>query len=146
VQLGLFFRSCIHPISKKHSAFTRLRQTPLHKQFHQKKKTTASHRHRRAGIFSFTVSLVPLSRSYITGLLQIMMSGLGDLPTPGTPPFFPALLASIRAAAPGLPLDPVVLQALLLCLLAGDKNLILRTREEDVSSVSKLAASVSKSL
>ncbi|KIM75934.1 hypothetical protein PILCRDRAFT_826765 [Piloderma croceum F 1598] len=70
-----------------------------------------------------------------------MMSGLGDLPTPGTPPFFPALLASIRAAAPGLPLDPVVMQALLLCLLAGDKNLILRTREEDVPSVSKLAAS-----
>jgi len=74
------------------------------------------------------------------------MSGFVDidiLPQPGTPPFFPAVLASIRTAAPSLPLDPVVLQALLLCLLAGDKNLILRTREEDVGSVSKLAASVS---
>jgi hypothetical protein len=74
------------------------------------------------------------------------MSGLGGasaLPHPGTPPFFPAVLASIRAAAPSLPLDPVVLQALLLCLLAGDKNLILRAREEDVGAVSKLTASVS---
>lgn len=72
------------------------------------------------------------------------MTGFGDggvLPRVGTPPFFPALLSSIRAAAPNLPLDPVVLQALLLCLLAGDKNLILRTREEDVRSVTKLAAS-----
>lgn len=78
------------------------------------------------------------------------MPGLSDtsppLPHPGTPPFFPALLANIRAAAPSLPLDPVVLQALLLCLLAGGKNLILRTREEDVGAVSKLAASVSLSL
>jgi hypothetical protein len=71
------------------------------------------------------------------------MTGFGELPHPGTPPYFPALLACIRAAAPSLPLDPVVLQALLLCLLAGDKNLILRTREEDVASVSKLATSVS---
>src|ERR1700685_2052881 len=67
----------------------------------------------------------------------------GALPHPGTPRFFPAVLTSIRAAAPSLPMDPVVLQAILLCLLAGDKNLILRTREEDMGLVSKLAASVS---
>jgi hypothetical protein len=74
------------------------------------------------------------------------MSGVIDLdslPQPGTQPFFPALLSCIRSAAPSLPLDPVVLQALLLCLLADDKNLILRTREEDIGCVSKLVASVS---
>ena len=70
------------------------------------------------------------------------MSGdSGVLPQAGTPPFFPAVLASIRAAAPNLPLDPVLLQALLLSFLAR-QNLILRTREEDIGSVSKLAASV----
>lgn len=63
---------------------------------------------------------------------------------PGTPSFFPAVLAQIRGATPHIPLDPVILQALLLCILAGDKNLILRTREEDVGPVAKLAASVSK--
>lgn len=76
------------------------------------------------------------------------MSGVidpNDLPNAGTPPFFPSLLASIRGVAPSLPLDPVVLQALLLCILAGDKSLILRTREDDIGSVSKLVASVSKS-
>jgi hypothetical protein len=74
------------------------------------------------------------------------MSGVIDpdtLPHPGTPPFFPAVLSRIRAAAPSLPLDPVVLQALFLCLLADDKNLILRTREEDIGSATKLAVSVS---
>jgi hypothetical protein len=65
------------------------------------------------------------------------------LPQVGTPPFFPAVLAGIRTAAPTLPLDPVVLQTLLLCLIAGEKNLILRTQEEDMASVSKLTASVS---
>lgn len=71
------------------------------------------------------------------------MSDFDSLPQPGTQPFFPALLSCIRCAAPSLPLDPVVLQALLLCLLAGNKNLILRTREEDIGYVSKLATSVS---
>lgn len=71
------------------------------------------------------------------------------LPAPTSPDFFPALLAGIRTVAPSFPVHPVVLQSILLCLIAagdGDvKNLILRTREEDVSLVSKLAASVSKS-
>jgi hypothetical protein len=77
------------------------------------------------------------------GVAAIGDAGVLRLPHPATPPFFPALLASIRTSAPNLPLDPVVLQALLLCLIAGEKNLILRTREEDVASVSKLATSVS---
>lgn len=78
-----------------------------------------------------------------------VMSGVIDLDSlaqPGTQSFFPALLSSVRNAAPSLPLDPVVFQALLLCLLAGDKNLILRTREDDIGCVSKLVASVSRQL
>ena len=76
------------------------------------------------------------------------MNGLdtGVLPDPGTPAFFPAILAQIRGAAPHLALDPVLLQALLLCLLAGNKHLILRTREDDIGPVSKLAVSVSDAL
>ncbi|EGO00505.1 hypothetical protein SERLA73DRAFT_73217 [Serpula lacrymans var. lacrymans S7.3] len=61
------------------------------------------------------------------------------LPRPASPLFFPTLLAYIHSLAPSLPLDPVILQSLLLCLIAGHKNLILRTREEDVGLVSKLA-------
>lgn len=75
-----------------------------------------------------------------------MMNGPADtgvLPDPGTPAFFPAVLSQIRGAAPHLALDPVLLQALLLCLLAGNKNLILRTREDEIGPVSKLAVSVS---
>lgn len=69
------------------------------------------------------------------------------VPQPGTPPFFPSLLSSIRTNAPNVPLDPVALQAVLLCLLAGNKNLILRsTREDDIGSVAKVTASVSLSL
>lgn len=66
------------------------------------------------------------------------------LPQPGTPAFFPSLLSSIRTNAPNVPLEPVALQSILLCLLAGNKNLILRSaREDDISSVTKLTASVS---
>ncbi|KAH9948942.1 hypothetical protein B0H21DRAFT_843290 [Amylocystis lapponica] len=79
----------------------------------------------------------------------------------GTPDYIPSLLSRIRSAHPTLPLDPVVLQTLLLCLIAhtphfataydaqgcaghlerpsGERlsggtcfNLILRTREEDI--------------
>ena len=62
---------------------------------------------------------------------------------PGTPSFFPALLEHIKSAAPGLPTDPVILQSLLLCIMAGNKNVILRTREEDVSVVQNLTVLVS---
>lgn len=61
---------------------------------------------------------------------------------PGTSDYFPDLLARLRAAAPSLPLEPVVFQSLLLCLAAGDKNLILRTHEEDISVVQKIAVSI----
>ncbi|KAH7923143.1 hypothetical protein BV22DRAFT_1196906 [Leucogyrophana mollusca] len=60
------------------------------------------------------------------------------LPHPGTHLLYPALLAQIRTAVPNFPLDPIVLRALLLCIIAGNRNLILRTREEDVGVLSKL--------
>ncbi|KAG0700834.1 hypothetical protein DFH29DRAFT_807025 [Suillus ampliporus] len=62
-----------------------------------------------------------------------------NLPNPGSSLFLPSLLAHIRAAAPGLPLEPIIIQVLLLCIVSGDRNLILRTREEDIGLVSRLA-------
>ncbi|KAG1752869.1 hypothetical protein EDB19DRAFT_1670259 [Suillus lakei] len=62
-----------------------------------------------------------------------------NLPLPGSTLFLPSLLAHIRAAAPGLPLEPIIIQVLLLCIVSGDRNLILRTREEDIGLVSRLA-------
>lgn len=64
----------------------------------------------------------------------------------GTPTFFPSLLSYVHDAASSpsaLPLDPVIFQSILLCLVAGDKHLILRTPEEDVGLVLKLAFWVS---
>ncbi|KAH9484875.1 hypothetical protein JR316_0001777 [Psilocybe cubensis] len=58
----------------------------------------------------------------------------------GTQAFLPALLSYIRSLAntTSLPLDHVIFQSVLVCLIAGDKHLILRTPEEDVSFVVKL--------
>lgn len=80
----------------------------------------------------------------------------GLTPLIGTQAFLPALLAHIRAATvvPGshgsptsnpacLPLDTVIFQSILLCLIAKDKHLILRTPEEDVGLAVKLAVWVS---
>ncbi|KAJ7647010.1 hypothetical protein FB45DRAFT_892081 [Roridomyces roridus] len=56
------------------------------------------------------------------------------------PTFFPTLLAHVRELAPAsLPLDAVVFQSVLRCLIAGEKHLLLRAREEDVRLVVKLA-------
>lgn len=66
-------------------------------------------------------------------------------PPVGTHPFLPALLTHVRATVPGFPLEPVIIQVLLLCIASGDKNLILRTRDEDVTFVSKLTTLVSLS-
>lgn len=65
----------------------------------------------------------------------------------GTQAFLPALLSYIRnvAAPVSLPLDHVIFQSILLCLVAGDKHLILRTPEEDVGLVVRLAVWVSSS-
>ena len=63
----------------------------------------------------------------------------------GTPAFFPALVIYIRSLSnsPSLPLDQVIVKSILLCLIAGDKHLILRTPEEDIGLVVKLVAWVS---
>ncbi|KAF8840700.1 hypothetical protein BDN67DRAFT_607442 [Paxillus ammoniavirescens] len=62
------------------------------------------------------------------------------LPRPGTQFFLASLLGHVRAAAPGLPMEPVIIQVLLLCIISGDRNLILRTRDEDVGLVTKLTS------
>ncbi|TFK21103.1 hypothetical protein FA15DRAFT_672886 [Coprinopsis marcescibilis] len=58
----------------------------------------------------------------------------------GSPAFFPAFLNYIRSLSnsPSLPLDAVIIKSILLCIVAGDKNLILRTPEEDIGAVVKL--------
>jgi hypothetical protein len=70
-----------------------------------------------------------------------------DLPLQlvGTQAFLPALHVYIRnvANAASLPLDHVIFRSLLLCLIAGDKHLILRTPEEDVGLTVKLTVWVS---
>lgn len=74
---------------------------------------------------------------------------------PETQPYFSSCLAKIRETHPDFPLDPVIFQSILLCLIAGGagdcagdaphacKNLILRTGAEDVSLVLNLATMVS---
>ncbi|KAF7376435.1 hypothetical protein MSAN_00059100 [Mycena sanguinolenta] len=58
----------------------------------------------------------------------------------GSPTFFPALLAHVRELAPpSLPVDPVVFQSILLCLVSGEKHLLLRSPAKDVRLVVKLA-------
>lgn len=75
---------------------------------------------------------------------------------PGAPPYFTSFLNKIREAHPDFPLDPVIFQSILLCLIAGgahggagesssrgSKNLILRTSLEDIGIVQNIAALVS---
>lgn len=63
--------------------------------------------------------------------------------TPGTPDFFLSLLEYIRTSASSFPLDPVIFQSVILCVMVGNKHLLLRTREEDIPIVQNLAALVS---
>ncbi|KAF6763312.1 hypothetical protein DFP72DRAFT_529209 [Ephemerocybe angulata] len=60
----------------------------------------------------------------------------------GSPGFFPALINHIKSLSnfPSLPLDQVTVQSVLLCLIAGEKHLILRTPEEDIGLAVKLVA------
>ncbi|KAI0084911.1 hypothetical protein BDY19DRAFT_968820 [Irpex rosettiformis] len=71
-------------------------------------------------------------------------------PSPGTSAYFPSLVNRIRNVHPDLPLDTVILQSILLCLVAtppggsdigysGQKSLVLRTKEEDIGIVLSLA-------
>jgi hypothetical protein len=65
------------------------------------------------------------------------------LPPIGSLDFFPALVNHLTDKPSCPPVDPSVLQSILLCIVAGDKHLILRTHEADVGAVAKVAASVS---
>ncbi|KAF9446216.1 hypothetical protein P691DRAFT_784146 [Macrolepiota fuliginosa MF-IS2] len=57
----------------------------------------------------------------------------------GSPSFLTTLINNVRqSASASPPLDPVIFQALLTCIIAGESNLIIRTPEEDVSLVSRL--------
>lgn len=59
--------------------------------------------------------------------------------------YFPALLNAVKAASLNVPIDTSILQSILLCLAApgiSNRNLILATKEEDLSLVQNLAAAV----
>lgn len=60
----------------------------------------------------------------------------------GSPAFFPALITYIRSlsSSPSVPLDQLIVKSVLLCLVAGDKHLILRTPEDDIGLVVRLVA------
>lgn len=66
-----------------------------------------------------------------------------DLPRTG---YFLPLLSAVRAANPNVPIDPVILKYILLCLVApgvSNRNLMFRVREEDLTLVQNLTAVVS---
>ena len=81
----------------------------------------------------------------VASLLALVMSRGPPAHLIGTQAFLPALISYIRnvAAPASLPLDHVIFQSILLCLIAGDNHLILRTPEEDVGLVVRLAVWVS---
>lgn len=80
------------------------------------------------------------SAHHVPDLPQSTAPRLG---APGTPEFFASVLGFIRATAPGFPLDPVIFQSIILSVMAGNKHVLLRTREEDIAIVQNLAALVS---
>ncbi|KAI4523469.1 hypothetical protein K525DRAFT_236804 [Schizophyllum commune Loenen D] len=72
-------------------------------------------------------------------MMEELAPGL-TLPPFGDPTFAPALFSLVRDAAPlNAPVDPVIIQAILLCLICGNKHLILRTAPEDVAIAAKAA-------
>jgi|SRR5712671_1277504 len=65
------------------------------------------------------------------------------LGVPGTPEFFASILSFIRLTAPGVPLDTVIFQSIILSIMAGNRHVLLRTRDEDITIVQNLASLVS---
>lgn len=65
---------------------------------------------------------------------------------PGKPDFFASVLRFIRTSAPGFPLDPVIFQSIILSVMAGNKHVLLRAKDEDISIVQNLAALVSNAI
>lgn len=70
------------------------------------------------------------------------MSAVTPPQDPATVGYFSVLLALVAEAAPELVADPTLLHALLVCLIPGDKHLVIRTSPEDISTVAKLTTSV----
>jgi len=62
------------------------------------------------------------------------------LGVPGTPEFFASMLSFIRLTAPGVPLDTVIFQSIVLSIMSGNRHVLLRTRYEDITIVQNLAA------
>ena len=63
---------------------------------------------------------------------------------PGTPDFFGSCYSYAQKLAPNLPINRVVLQSVLLCILAGNRSLVLCTRDEDVALLANTTAYVSQ--
>ena len=61
----------------------------------------------------------------------------------GKPDFFASVLRFIRTSSPGFPLDPVIFQSIILSVMAGNKHVLLRARDEDINTVQSLASLVS---
>jgi hypothetical protein len=66
-----------------------------------------------------------------------------QLGIPGTPEFFASVLSFIRTTSPGVPLDPVIFQSIMLSVMAGSRHVLLRAKDEDITIVQNLAALVS---
>lgn len=66
-----------------------------------------------------------------------------QLGIPGMPEFFSSVLRFIRTSAPGFPLDPVIFQSIMISVMAGNRHVLLRAKDEDISIVQSLAALVS---
>ena len=66
-----------------------------------------------------------------------------QLGVPGMPDFFASIMRFIRATAPAVPFDPVIFQSIMLSVMAGNKHVILRAKDEDIAIVQNLAALVS---
>lgn len=92
----------------------------------------------------FTLDVVTMSdTSSAHGDPDLHQNTAPHLGVPGTPDFFASVLRFIRSTAPGVPLDPVIFQSIILSVMAGNKHVLLRTRDEDTSIVQNLAALVS---
>jgi hypothetical protein len=59
--------------------------------------------------------------------------------------YFAALRLAVQIIGPEIPLDPVILQSILLCLIApgGTRNLLLRVKDEDIGLVQNITSLVS---
>jgi hypothetical protein len=69
-----------------------------------------------------------------------------QLGVPGKPDFFASVMRFIRTSSPGFPLDPVIFQSIILSVMAGNKHVLLRAKDEDIAMVQSLAALVSNAI